>query len=383
MMQAMTESIEPFELHIPDADLEDLQRRLAATRWPNPATVPDWSQGVPLPALQALVAHWQHGYDWRRCEARLNALGQYRTSIDGLGIHFLHVKSRHANALPLLLTHGWPGSVVEFLKVIGPLVDPQAHGGTEADAFHVVIPTLPGFGFSDKPQGTGWNVERIAAAWATLMERLGYQHYVAQGGDWGSAVTCAMGALRPPGLAAIHLNMVSVPPPKDAIDDPESQATLAAAKRHQRHETGYARQQATRPQTLGYALADSPVGQAAWIYEKFQCWTDCEGEPERVLSLDEMLDNIMLYWLPDAAASSARLYWESWGGKPHAVDLPVAVSIFPRELRRPPRHWAEKVFSQIVYWNKVERGGHFAAFEQPALFVRELRDAFRFLRLKA
>jgi len=382
-MRAMTESIEPFELHIPDADLEDLQRRLAATRWPDAATVPDWSQGVPLPALRALVAHWQHGYDWRRCEARLNALGQYRTRIDGLGIHFLHVKSRHPNALPLLLTHGWPGSVVEFLKVIGPLVDPLAHGGAEADAFHIVIPTLPGFGFSDKPQGTGWSVERIAAAWVTLMQRLGYQRYVAQGGDWGSAITCAMGALRPPGLAAIHLNMVSVPPPQEAINDAQSQEALAVAKRHQRYETGYARQQATRPQTLGYALADSPVGQAAWIYEKFQCWTDCGGDPESVLSRDEMLDNIMLYWLPDAAASSARLYWESWRGKPHAVDIPVAVSLFPRELSRPPRHWAQKYFSQIVYWNKVERGGHFAAFEQPALFVRELRDAFRFLRIKA
>ena len=375
-------AVQPFRLAIPQAELDDLRQRLAHVRLPEAATVDGWEQGVPLDRLRDLIAYWRDGYDWRRCEARLNGLGQYRTEIDGLGIHFLHVRSRHEDALPLLLTHGWPGSVIEFLKAAGPLTDPEAHGGKAQDAFHLVIPSLPGYGFSDKPARSGWGVERIGATWGALMERLGYARYVAQGGDWGSVVTLALATQRPAGLAGIHLNMLAaMPETLDPEPDAEEQEAIAAARHYAQVEAAYARQQATRPQTLGYALADSPAGQAAWIYEKFQCWSDCGGDPETVLTRDEILDDIMLYWLPNNGASSGRLYYESMTSfQPTPVDLPVGISHFPREIIKAPRKWADRIFPRIIHWNHLDKGGHFAAFEQPALFVDELRTCFRHLR---
>lgn len=379
----MSEAIIRFELAIPDATLVDLRSRLANTRWPERETVDNWSQGVPLDRIKALCDYWARDYDWRRCETRLNALGQYRTGIDGLGIHFLHARSPHPDAMPLLLTHGWPGSVIEFLDVIGPLTDPVAHGGDARDAFHVVIPSLPGFGFSDKPTTTGWGVERIAAAWLTLMKRLGYARYVAQGGDWGAAVTTAIGALAPPECRGIHLNMPLIYPGKEDMSDltAAEQASVAAMKFYRQSDSGYAKQQRTRPQTLGYGLTDSPAAQAAWIYEKFHAWTDNTGEPESALSRDAMLDNIMLYWLPATAASSARLYWESLAHfRTWPLALPVGVTIFPGEFSRPSRRWAERHYANIIHWNETDKGGHFAAFEQPQLFVTELRNCFRQVR---
>jgi len=377
------ESVDPFKLAVSDATLADLRSRLANTRWPDRETVGDWSQGVPLERIKTLCDYWARDYDWRRCEARLNALGQYHTSIDGLRIHFLHVRSPNPDAVPLLLTHGWPGSVVEFLDVIGPLTDPGAHGGDGADAFHLVIPSLPGFGFSGKPTHTGWGVERIAAAWITLMKRLGYQRYFAQGGDWGAAVTTAIGMLAPPECAAVHLNMPLVYPGREDFAQltEAEQASVASMKFYRDSDSGYAKQQRTRPQTLGYGLTDSPAGQAAWIYEKFHAWTDNRGQPESALSLDAMLDNIMLYWLPGTAASSARLYWESLAFfRTQPLALPVGVTIFPKEFSRPSRRWAERQFANIIHWNETDKGGHFAAFEQPELFVTELRDCFRKIR---
>ena len=380
---ASGDAIHPYRLEVPQAALDDLSARLARARWPDRETVPDWSQGVPLDRMQALVGYWRESYDWRRCEAQVNQWPQFRTNIDGLGIHFLHIRSPHADALPMVLTHGWPGSFLEFLNVIGPLTDPTRHGGRAEDAFHLVIPSLPGYGLSDKPTAPGWNVERIARAWGTLMQRLGYDRYVAQGGDWGSAVTRAMAVQRVPGLAGIHLNMVVVfPPEEEDFTDTEAQEARAAADDHKQWGLGYSTQQSTRPQTLGYALADSPVGQAAWIYEKFHAWTDNDGEPEQALSRDAMLDMITLYWLTDSAASSARLYWESFRSAfgNAAIALPVACSIFPHEMRRPPRRWAERVFSDIIYWNRAAKGGHFAAFEQPDHFVAEVTAGLRGLR---
>lgn len=308
----MSDALTPFTLAIPQASLDDLNARLDRTRWPEKETVSDWSQGAPLAKVQALCAYWRGHYDWRACEARLNGLGQFKTSIDGLGVHFLHVRSKHENAMPLLITHGWPGSVIEFMKVIAPLTDPTANGGKAEDAFHIVAPSLPGYGFSDKPAEAGWGVPRIAMAWSTLMSRLGYKRWVAQGGDWGAAVTTALSLINPAGLAGIHVNMPLVfPSPEDAANaTPAELKSLAAMQFYQEKDSGYSKQQGTRPQTLGYGLTDSPAGQAAWIYEKMQAWTDNKGEPEQALSLDEMLDNIMLYWLPATGASSARLYWE-------------------------------------------------------------------------
>ncbi|EPX55564.1 Epoxide hydrolase [Cystobacter fuscus DSM 2262] len=381
-----TPQLTPFRVSIPQAALNDLKRRLAATRWPERETVNDWSQGVPLAKAQALIAYWRDRYDWRKFEARLNAFPQFRTQIDGLGIHFLHVKSSHANALPIVLTHGWPGSIVEFLKVIGPLTEPTRHGGRAEDAFHVVIPSLPGFGFSDKPAETGWDVARIARAWGVLMQRLGYTKWVAQGGDWGSGVTHALGHLRPDGLVAAHVNWPLVFPEKlPEHPTPDEQAAIDAAGRFANEQYGYFKQQATRPQTIGYALADSPAGQALWIYEKFQAWTDNRGNPEDALSMDEMLDNITLYWLTDTAASSARIYWQNSQGKPSGfsagrIELPMAATTFPRELYRAPRKWAEALWPHLLYWGEVDKGGHFAAFEQPAVFANELREAFRTVR---
>jgi epoxide hydrolase len=379
----MDESIRPFTIDIHEGQLDDLRARLDLVRWPDAQTVGDWSQGVPLEEAQRLVDHWRNHYDWRRCEATLNAYPQFLTNIDGLDIHFLHVRSPHAHAMPMILTHGWPGSIIEFLATIDPLHDPVAYGGTAADAFHLVIPCLPGYGFSAKPTQPGWTVQRIARAWHQLMTRLGYDRYVAQGGDWGAAVTTAMGVQQPEGLAAIHLNLPLVLPDGPYDDaSPAEQAMLDALADYARWDGGYSDQQASRPQTLGYGLADSPVGQAIWIYEKFWSWMDCDGQPLRVLTYDQMLDNIMLYWLNNAATSSARLYWESFHGGFGATQLhlPTACSIFPKDIYAAPRSWAERCMHNLYYWNDVDRGGHFAAFEQPALFVDELRRAFRPIR---
>ena len=377
-------AIIPFSYHAPQGALDDLRQRLAHTRWPERETVTDWSQGVPLAKLRALVDYWRTDYDWRRCEATLNGFDQYRTEIDGLNIHFVHVRSAHTDALPILITHGWPGSVIEFFKIIDPLMNPTAHGGQAQDAFHVVAPSLPGFGFSDKPAERGWNADRIARAWAELMRRLGYDRYVAQGGDWGSVVTTEMALQQPAGLAAIHLNMPLVIPPPVPFEELSAEEQRAA-DRYQRFLSdgfGYFLLQATRPQTIGYALTDSPLGQAAWIYEKFHAWTDNGGDPEDALTRDEMLDVITLYWLTETAASSARMYLENADviGEPPVVEMPVGCSIFPREIVPTPRSWAERVYPNLIHWNELDRGGHFAAFEQPALFTQELRDCFRSLR---
>ena len=380
----MSDAITPFTLAVPQADLDDLKRRLEHTRWPDRETVDDWTQGSPLERVQALCAYWRDGYDWRRAEARLNALGQYKTEIDGLNIHFLHVRSKHPEAMPLILTHGWPGSVMEFMKVIEPLTDPTAHGGEAADAFHVVAPSLPGYGFSDKPTETGWGVGRIAAAWIKLMKRLGYERWVAQGGDWGAAVTTAIGVIHPPECAAIHVNMPVglFPSPEERADLTEKEKEyLAGLTYYQDHDSGYSKQQSTRPQSVGYGLVDSPAGQAAWIYEKLWAWTDNQGAPEDVLTQDEMLDNIMLYWLPGNGASSARLYWESFGlGGSTRLELPTGVSIFPKEIFRASRRWADKAISNLIHWGEMDRGGHFAAWEQPELLVGEIRTCFRKVR---
>lgn len=379
----MTDAIRPFTINIDEQQLDDLRLRLDMTRWPETETVNDWTQGVPLAEARKLIDYWRNQYDWRRCEATLNQYPQFLTEIDGLDIHFLHVRSPNPDALPLILTHGWPGSVIEFLKCIGPLSDPASHGGDPADAFHLVIPSLPGYGFSGKPTQTGWNIPHIARAWHTLMTRLGYDNYVAQGGDWGAAVTTAMGAQQPQGLAAIHLNLPFVLP-EGPYDDasPAELAMLEAMAYYARWDGGYSDQQASRPQTLGYGLADSPAGQAAWIYEKFWSWADCDDNPLNALSYDEMLDNIMLYWLPNTGTSSARLYWESFHGSLDATELQIATacSIFPKDIYAAPKSWAERYMHNLIYWNELDKGGHFAAFEQPVLFVDEVRKAFRIVR---
>jgi pimeloyl-ACP methyl ester carboxylesterase len=379
----MSEEITPFRIEIPEADLDDLRQRLRQTRWPDPETVGDWSQGIPLAYTRALCEYWLEHYDWRACEASLNKYPQFRTEIDGVGIHFLQIRSPHENALPLVLTHGWPGSVVEFRKVIGPLTDPVAHGGDAADAFHVVCPSLPGFGFSGKPAAPGWGTEHIADAWDQLMTRLGYDRYGAQGGDWGAGVTTALGIRHPDHVAGIHLNMVTVPPDPDTMTDltPREQGALAAMKHYRDWDSGYSKEQSTRPQTVGYGLVDSPAGLCAWIVEKFWSWTDCDGDPANVLTRDEMLDDVMLYWLPATGASSARLYWESFGKPiPGTVQVPVGCSVFPKEIFRASRRWAARHYPDLRYWNEPAKGGHFAAFEQPAIFVDEVRAAFRSFR---
>ncbi len=384
----MTTIVEPFHLNIPQGELDDLRDRLGRMRWPDAETVHDTSQGPPLAKIRALADHWRDGYDWRRCEAMLNGFGQYRAEIDGLGIHFLHVRSPEPAALPLVMTHGWPGSVLEFRDVIGPLTDPVAHGGNASDAFHLVIPSLPGFGFSDKPTSTGWNIGRTAAAWITLMQRLGYERWGAQGGDWGAGITTTLGYMAPPGLVGIHLNMVMFQPSDDerAEATPEEQKMLDDAKRYDQLFSGYYKLQNTRPQSIGFSLADSPVGLAAWIYALFQDVSDSGSNPESVFSADEMLDDIMLYWLPNAGASSARLYWEGMqemmkGGMPSApMQTPAGISMFPGEQIRLSRRWAERRFAELIHFNEPERGGHFAALEQPGSFVEEVRATFRPLR---
>lgn len=373
----------PFTIDIPEAQIDDLRARLALTRWPEKETVDDWDQGVPLAYAKELATYWADGYDWRRCEARLNALPNYLVDIDGVDIHVIHVRSANPEARPLLLTHGWPGSVLEFLDCIAPL----------ARDYHLVIPALPGYGFSGKPASAGWDVDKIAAAWDALMLTLGYDRYFAQGGDWGSAVTTAIGAQNLGHCAGIHVNMVVAMPTPEMLADatPAEQASLARMQWYQTKDNGYSTQQATRPQTMGYGLTDSPVGQMAWIVEKFHGWTDCGhapggqsvgGHPEQAVSRDHMLDTVMLYWLTASAASSARLYWHSFrnfsGGQ---VTIPAGCSIFPNEIFKASRRWAEQRYTNNVYWNEAARGGHFAAFEQPALFVDEVRAAFGSMRL--
>ena len=387
---ATPDQLTEFHVEVPESELRDLRERLARTRWPEEETVEDWSQGVPRAYLRDLSGYWAERYDWRATETRLNALPQFRTIIDGLGIHLLHVRSQHTDALPLIITHGWPGSIIEFLKVIGPLTDPTAHGGTAADAFHIVCPSLPGYGFSDKPTRPGWGVERIAAAWTVLMARLGYERYGAQGSDWGTSVSASLGQQDAAHVAGIHLTPPLAPPDPATFHDltERERAALASLEHSAESDSGYSREQATRPQTIGYALVDSPTALCAWIIEKFYAWTDCDGHPENVLTRDELLDNLMLYWLPRTGASSARLYWESigqvneWitGSARDTVAVPTGCSIFPRELQRPSRRWAEKRFLDIRYWNEPARGGHFAAFEQPELFVDEVRSFFRLVR---
>ncbi|GIH20012.1 epoxide hydrolase family protein [Rugosimonospora africana] len=380
-----TPTVTPLTLNVPGWVLDDLRHRLRDARLPDRETRAGWAQGVPLDRLRDLTEYWSRDYDWRRLERQLNDLGQFRTLIDGVGIHFLHVRSAHADAVPIILSHGWPGSVVEFLKAIGPLTDPTAHGGGAADAFHVVIPSLPGFGFSDKPIDEGWHPSRIARAWDALMARLGYDRYLAQGGDWGGIVTSQLGKIRPAGLAGVHFTLPEFPigaPPLRGQPTAEEEAALAQMRSLDAG-SGYAKQQSTRPQTLGYGLADSPVGQAAWIYEKFAEWTDTDHDPEQVLTRDELLDNITLYWLTNTATSSARIYWEYKVANTITVelDLPVGVSVFPREIVRIPRIWAQRAFSGLIYFNdQIPAGGHFAAFEQPGIFVEEMRKFARLLR---
>jgi pimeloyl-ACP methyl ester carboxylesterase len=385
VLPTATKEVTPFSVHVPQAALDDLKKRLATARWPAKEPVADWSQGVPLAKAQALIEYWGTRYDWRRVETTLNGLPQFRTQIDGLGIHFIHAPSKHANALPIILTHGWPGSIIEFLQIISPMVDPTAHGGKAEEAFHVVIPSLPGFGFSDKPTQPGWGLPRIADTWAGIMRRLGYNRYVAQGGDFGAGVTSWMAKQRPSGLAAIHLNLPILfppPPPPAGGYTAAEQAALAQLVKYGSDGSAYASIQGTRPQTLGYGLADSPVGQAMWIYEKFQAWSDNKGDPAEAISVDHMLDDITLYWLTDTAASSARLYYESFAKEfvRAPLDLPVAVSIFKGDLFTPPKVWGDQTYSKLFYWNEVAKGGHFAALEQPELFVAELRKCFAQVR---
>jgi epoxide hydrolase len=376
--------ITPFRIEIADAALTDLHNRLAGTRWPEREAVDDWSQGIPLAYVQELCAYWRSDYDWRRAERQLNAIPGFRTELDGLDIHFLHARSPHADALPLLITHGWPGSIVELLNVIGPLADPAAHGGDPSDAFHVVCPSLPGYGFSDKPARHGWSIERIASAWTELMARLGYARYGVQGGDWGGVVTMEIGARGGDQLAGIHVNTpLADPAALRALGDltEQEQRALESFGRYRRWDSGYSKQQSTRPQTVGYGLVDSPAALCAWIVEKFWSWSDCDGHPENAFTRDQLLDNVMLYWLPAAGASSARLYWESFNRRDFPeIAVPSGCSIFPKEIFGISRRWAETRFKDLRYWNELDRGGHFAAFEQPALFLDELRAFFRLVR---
>jgi len=377
------DAIRPFKIAIGEDVLKDLKQRLANTRWPEKETVDDWSQGIPLAYTQEVCDYWLNSYDWRAREALLNKYPQFMTEFNGLDIHFIHARSSHPDARPLLMTHGWPGSIVEFQKVIGPLIDPVAHGGNAEDAFHVVCPALPGFGFSGKPTNTGWSIEKIAETWNQLMLRLGYDAYFAQGGDWGAAVTSAIGMQNLGNCQAIHVNMVIVEPDPATMNDltPLEQSALAGMQYYSDHDSGYSKQQSTRPQTVAYGLTDSPVGQMAWVLEKYWAWMDCDGHPENVLSKDELLDNIMLYWCTASAASSARLYWESFNDLSRdEIVLATGCSVYPKEIFRSSRRWAEQRFKNLIHWNELDKGGHFAAFEVPETFIKEVRNCFRTLR---
>jgi pimeloyl-ACP methyl ester carboxylesterase len=390
------DAIQPFHFHAPEAALVDLRRRVAATQWPERETVNDTTQGVQLATTRELARYWQSDYDWRRVEARLNALPQFLTEIDGLDIHFIHVRSKHEHALPLIVTHGWPGSIIEQLKIIGPLTDPTAHGGNAEDAFDIVIPSLPGYGFSGKPTATGWGPERIARAWVVLMKRLGYTKFVAQGGDWGNSVTELMALQMHPELLAMHTNMAATVPadvakalkygdPPPAGFSPDERHAWDQLSYFYAHGLGYATEMANRPQTL-YAIADSPVGLAAWILDHDEASYELiarvfDGKAEG-LTRDDILDNITLYWLTNTAVSSARLYWEYKGGffDVRGLTTPVAVSVFPDEIYAAPESWARRAYSNLIFFHKAEKGGHFAAWEQPAQFSEDLRAAFRSLR---
>jgi pimeloyl-ACP methyl ester carboxylesterase len=383
----MTDAVQAFSIEIPESQLDDLRERLARTRWPEPETCEGWDQGIPLAYTQQLADYWLNHYDWRRCESRLNSWPQYMTHIDGIDIHFIHRRSPEPDARPLIISHGWPGSIIEFHKVIDALADPAAHGGDAADAFHVVAPSLPGYGFSGKPDCTGMSADAIGRLWGKLMARLGYDQYFAQGGDWGSLITQCLAQSEVAHCAGVHVNMPIAAPDPDTLEDlsPQEQSALAALDHYGQWESGYSKQQSTRPQTLGYGLADSPVGQMAWIVEKFYAWTDCEQEglrhPEHAVSRDELLDNVMIYWLNNCGASSARLYWESFNNPNlDPIDLPIGCSVFPREIMRTSERWARQRYRNLVYWHELNSGGHFAALEQPELFIDEVRACFRLMR---
>ncbi|MCS5717770.1 epoxide hydrolase [Herbiconiux sp. CPCC 205763] len=380
---ATSTEIRPFRVAIPDSEIADLAQRLVRTRWPAQETAADWSQGVRVENARSLVAYWEREYDWRRFESDLNAFPQFVTTIDGIDIHFIHVRSRNPGAMPLLLTHGWPGSNADFLKLIGPLTDPVAHGGAVSDSFDVVIPSLPGFGFSGKPTETGWDVARVARAWAELMQRLGYQEWSAHGGDWGAAVTTTLGALRPEGLLGIHLNTPYAFPERiPETLTPEERRAVDGLALYAGPLGGSNHLQGTKPQTVGFALADSPAGQAAWIYEKYQSKTDNHGLAEDALSVAAILDSISLAWFTNSAASSARIYWENRSATMAGpkLALPVAVTVFPRDIPRLPRSWIEDAYSDLVHFGEADRGGHFAALEQPEILVDEIRAGLRTLR---
>jgi pimeloyl-ACP methyl ester carboxylesterase len=394
-------TIRPFKITVPEEQIVDLRRRIASTRWPDRETVVDQSQGVQLAKLQELVRYWGTDYDWRKTEAKLNALPQFMTTIDNVDIHFIHVRSRHPNALPIIITHGWPGSVIEQLKLIGPLTDPTAHGGRAEDAFDVVIPSLPGYGFSSRPTGTGWDPDRIARVWAELMKRLGYTRYFAQGGDWGTPVSSAMARQNAAGLLGIHINLPATIPPEVAaalgggpvpagLSEKERAVLEALMANAKKGNSAYFTMMTARPQTVGYGATDSPAGLAAWIlvHPGFAQWAygkDSEKSPTR----DDVLDNITLYWLTNTATSAARLYWENGARgsvivaaaqKTDEISLPVAITVFPDDVYRAPETWARRAYRNLVYFHEVDRGGHFAAWEQPELFSAELRAAFRPLR---
>ena len=374
--------ITPFTINTPEAQLTDLRNRINNTRWAEEECVNDWSQGIPLTYVREIADYWANQYDWRKSEQYLNTFDHFQTHINDLDIHFIHQRSPHPDAYPLIITHGWPGSIVEFHKVIQPLVDPTKHGGKAEDAFHVVCPSLPGYGFSGKPSQSGWGVEKIAETWDQLMVQLGYENYGAQGGDWGAAVTTQIGR-NIEHREAIHINMPIGRPTPESLQDPtdEEKSALEGLTYYQEWDSGYSKQQSTRPQTLGYGLVDSPVGQMAWIIEKFWSWMDCDGHPENTLTRDELLDNVMLYWLTASGASSARLYWESFGsfGGGDKVELPTGVASFPKEIIRSPRRWCEESYN-ITHWTTMPKGGHFGAFEQPELFINDLRIFFKTIR---
>lgn len=392
------EEVRPFKVNFPEGDLSDLRQRILATRWPAKETVADRSQGVQLSRLKDLLQYWGTSYDWRKAEAKLNALPQFMTTIDGLEIHFIHVRSNHPNALPLIITHGWPGSVFELYKAIDPLTNPTAYGGKASDAFDVVIPSMPGYGFSALPTAPGWGPDRMAGAWDVLMKRLGYKKYVSQGGDWGAVVADAMGRLAPAGLLGIHVNMPATVPPEiaKALQSGAPAPAGLSPKEKKAYESmnnlytkgaGYAGIMVTRPQTLAYGLNDSPAGLAAFFYDKFNDWTYSGGDAEKVLTKDEILDDITLYWLTGTAGSAAQLYWQNNNNnfniveqKTREIKVPVAITVFPGEIYQAPESWAKRAYPKLIYFNEVNNGGHFAAWEQPQLFARELRAAFRTLR---